>query len=115
MEDEQRRVGQQRVGGMVEGQVAGEDRRGGDHDGHGGRNGSSGLVASGGEHGAYAQAELDARGGGGVEGSRTVEGSRMKGCGLLARCVCRYYYCWSQVRATVGTVVGLTGLNWRGR
>jgi hypothetical protein len=26
-------------------------RRGGDHDGHDGRNGSSGLVASGGEHG----------------------------------------------------------------
>jgi hypothetical protein len=54
---------------VVEDQVAGEGRRGGDHDSHGGRNGSSGLVASGGEHGCLlsgARTEvgrIDARGG----------------------------------------------------
>jgi hypothetical protein len=57
---------------VVEDQVAREGRRGGDHDSHGGRNGSSGLVAIGGEHGCLlsgARAEVEgkyARGGVGV-------------------------------------------------
>lgn len=68
---------------MVEDQVAGEGRRGGDHDSHCGRNGSSGLVASGGEHGCLlsgARTEVENARGGGISGMG-VEGLRYRGGG----------------------------------